>query len=154
MSYFFTPAANFQPYEDGQNGTIIADHPALGDFPHEGFADLQFFRLMETSPPLDLERLDLYQGDPVIRVIHRYPVCRPLAYVLERSVGKGRLIISSLELNPSWPEARYLLTQFCKYAGSERFHPTIELSDTALQNTREVHRRRGSIGRNLVEAVS
>jgi beta-galactosidase len=134
MSYFFTPAANFQPYEDGQNGTIVANHPALGDFPHEEFSDLQFFRLMETAPPLDLERLDLAQGDPVIRVIHRYPVCRPLAHLLERSVGKGGLIFSALDLKASWPEARYLLTQFGMYAGGERFHPTAELSDTALRN--------------------
>ena len=88
---------------------------------------------MEKSPHLDLERLDLAQGDPVIRVIHRYPVCHPLAYLLERSVGKGGLIISSLDLNPSWPEARYLLTQVCTYAGSKRFRPTIELSDPALR---------------------
>jgi beta-galactosidase len=134
MSYFFTPPANFPPYEEGQNGTIILDHPALGDFPHEGFADLQFFRLMDKSPHLDLARLDLAQSDPVIRVIHRYPVCSPLAYLLERSLGKGGLIISALDLNPSWPEARYLLTQFCVYAGSNRFHPSIELSDTALQH--------------------
>jgi hypothetical protein len=46
------------------------------------------------------------------------------------------LIVSSLHLNPSWPEARYLLTQFCMYAGSKRFHPTIELSETALQYIR------------------
>ena len=108
--------------------------PRSADFPHEGFADLQFFRLMEKSPPLDLERLDLAQGDPVIRTIHRYPVCRPLAYLLERSVGKGGLIISSLDLNPLWPEARYLLAQFCMYASSKRFHPTIELSNAALQH--------------------
>jgi len=27
-----------------------------------------------------------------------------------------------------------LLTQFCMYAGSKRFQPTIELSETALQH--------------------
>ena len=36
IRYFFTPPANYPKYEDGQNGTIVADHPLLGDFPHQG----------------------------------------------------------------------------------------------------------------------
>ncbi|MBI3920967.1 MAG: hypothetical protein HY318_06055, partial [Armatimonadetes bacterium] len=34
--YFFTPPANYPPYEDGHDGTLITQHPMLGDFPHEG----------------------------------------------------------------------------------------------------------------------
>ena len=41
--YFFTKPAHYPPYEDGNCGTIIRDHKMLGDFPHDGFADLQFY---------------------------------------------------------------------------------------------------------------
>jgi hypothetical protein len=127
VKYFFTPPANYQPYDQGQNGTIILDHPALGDFPHEGFADLQFFRLMEESPPLDLDALGLAKSDPVIRVIHRYPVFHPLAYLMECSVGKGGLVLCAMELNPSWPESRYLLAQLCTRAENKDFRPAAQL---------------------------
>jgi hypothetical protein len=120
VQYFFTPPANYPKFEDGQNGTIIADHPLLGDYPHHGFADLQFFRLMENAPPIDLEPLGLADGDPVVRVIHRYPVFHPLAYLVERQVGAGRLVVSALELDRSLPEGRYLLAQMCRYlSGTE-----------------------------------
>jgi hypothetical protein len=120
VQYFFTPPANYPKYEDGQNGTIVADHPLLGDFPHQSFADLQFFRLMDTSPPIDLEPLGLADGDPVIRVIHRYPVFHPLGYLVERQVGDGRLVVCALELDRSLPEGRYLLAQMCRYlAGAD-----------------------------------
>ena len=129
--YFFTPPANYGPYEDGHDGTIIAKHPMLGDFPHAGFADFQFFRMMGKSPAIDLEPLDLHRSEPVIRVMHSYSVCRPLGYLVERSIGKGELIICSLELNQSWVEAQYLFQQLCSYACSERFAPERKLSEKA-----------------------
>jgi hypothetical protein len=133
VKYFFTPPANYPPYDQGQNGTIILDHPALGDLPHEGFADLQFFRLMEESPPLDLEVLGLARCDPVIRVIHRYPVFHPLAYLMECSVGKGGLVLCALDLNPSWPEARYLLARLCAQAEKREFRPATQFPPAGLE---------------------
>ena len=133
VKYFFTPPANYSPYEDGQNGTIIRRHAMLGDLPHEGFADLQFFRTMDDAPPLDLEPFGLNDEDPVIRVIHRFPVCHPLGYLLERRVGKGRLILSALELNQSWPEARYLLSAIAGYAAGEEHADCPELPEPSLR---------------------
>lgn len=130
--YFFTAPANYGPYEDGNNGSIITPHPMLGDVPHEGFADLQFYRMIAEAPPLDLEPLGLSAGDPVLRAIHSYPVCYPLGYLLERRLGDGGIIVSALDLNPSYPEARYLLSRICHYAASAEFAPQLELSEDAL----------------------
>ena len=44
--YFFTPPANYPKYEDGQNGTLLAESPLLGSLPHAGYADWQFYRVM------------------------------------------------------------------------------------------------------------
>ncbi|MCK5327523.1 MAG: hypothetical protein KAR36_02885, partial [Candidatus Latescibacteria bacterium] len=131
--YFFTPPANYPPYEDGHDGTIIADHPMLGGLPHEGFADLQFFRMVADSPPLDLEPLGLGSVEPVIRVMHSYPVCRPLAYIVECSLGEGALILCALNLDQSWPEARHLLAQISAYAAGDRCRPAVELSELAVE---------------------
>jgi hypothetical protein len=130
--YFFTPPANYPTYEDGQDGTIIVSHPLLGDFPHEGFADLQFFRLIDGHPPLDLEPLGLTAGDPIIRVLHSYPVGRPLAYLLEARWGQGRLILCALGLDQAFPEARYLLAQLCAHALSGPPQPNLDLTRDSL----------------------
>lgn len=130
--YFFTPGANYGPYEDGQNGTIIHRHPMLGNFPHDGFANFQFFRLMNEAPPIELKPLDLADDEPAIRVIHRYPVCHSLGYLLERSLGRGGIILTSLDLSPAFPEARYLLTNIVSYATSANFHPERCLSDQTI----------------------
>lgn len=130
--YFFSIVANDPPFEHGHTGTILADHPMLGDFPHEGFADLHFFRLIGDSAPLDLEPLALSRHEPVIRVIHTYPACRPLAYLVECSLGRGRLILCALNLDQSLAEGRYLLSRMCSYATSDVTRPALELSAEAL----------------------
>lgn len=113
--YYFTPPANYPPYEDGHDGIIVRDHPLLGDLPHEGFADLQFFRPIAQSPPLDLEPLGLNDREPIIRPVHSYPVGRSLGYVVEGGVGSGHLVVCALDLDPSWPEGRYLLKAIRDY---------------------------------------
>jgi len=133
VKYFFTPPANYGPYEDGQNGTVIRKHPMLGEFPHEAFADFQFFRMIDTAPPLDLEPFGLDNDDPVIRVIHRYPVCRPLGYITERRFGKGGIVFVALNLDQSLPEARYLLRQIWNYASGEEFKPETEITAGQVQ---------------------
>ena len=78
-----------------------------------------------------LEPLGLAGGDPVIRVIHRYPTQHPLGYLVERRLGAGGLIICSLELDPDWIEARWLLERLCRYAGSDAWNPALELTPAA-----------------------
>jgi len=137
VKYFFTPPANYAPYEDGQNGTIIRNHPMLGDMPHEGFADLQFFRLMNNAPPIDLAPLGLHPGEPVIRVLHRYPVFHPLGYLVERRYGNGGLIVCALDLDPTLPEARCLLGSILRYATGSSFRPEIVLGEGVLKRLAE-----------------
>ena len=119
--YFLSNPVNYPTLEDGYAGTIINDHPMLGDFIHEGFCDLQFFRMMADSPAIDLEPFGLTAIDPVIRVIHT--MGRPLAHLIECEWGSGSIIICSLNLDQSFPEAAYLLDKICKYAaGNDHTH--------------------------------
>ncbi len=126
--YFFLPPANYPPYEDGQSGTIIKDHPMLGDLPHEGFADLQLYRPIAESPPFDLIPFGGSRIKPVIRALSTYFVCHPLAYLVEFAVGKGGLIATSLDLNQRWAESRYLLASILRYATSPSFMSWNEMS--------------------------
>ena len=131
-AYFFLPPANYPPLEDGHSGTIVRDHPMLGALPHDGFADLQFFRLISSAPPIDLEALGLGRLEPVIRVLSTYFVARPLAYLMEVSLGRGGIILCALNLDQKLPEARYLLDAITRYAASGSFRPTAKLSEETL----------------------
>jgi hypothetical protein len=46
---------------------------------------------------------------------------------MECSVGKGGLVLCAMELNPSWPESRYLLAQLCTRAENKDFRPAAQL---------------------------
>ena len=129
--YFFLPPANYPHYEDGNSGTIISQHSMLGDFPHKGFADLQFYRMIAEAPPLDLEPLEMKE-EPIIRAISTYYISHPLAYLGEFSLGRGGLIISALNLDQKLPEAQYLLLEILKYTLSPNFKPKEEICQGAL----------------------
>lgn len=131
--YYFTPPAQYPPLENGHNGTIIADHPSLRDFPHEGFADLSFYRMMGESAAMELIPLGLNEEDPIIRVMHSYPIGRSLGYIAECAVGTGGMVLCSLDLDQSWPEARYLLAGLCRYLCGDSFAPSQRLDDAHLQ---------------------
>jgi hypothetical protein len=130
--YFFTPPANYPPYSDGQNGTVVTSHSAIDSFVHNGFADLNFYRLIRNAPPIDLNGFELNDHDPIIRVIHRFPVCYPLAYLLERQIGKGRLMMCAFEFDEQWVEARYLLTSLISYLQDTHKASCFELNDRQI----------------------
>ncbi len=135
--YFFTPPAAYPPFENGHCGTIIQDHPVFAGFPHEGFADLQFYRMIGESAGVEIHPLGLDKEDPIVRVMHQYHVSRPLAYMLEFAYGAGGCLLLSLDLNQEWPEARYLLNEICAYLASDLFSPVMELSDEEVQVLKE-----------------
>lgn len=130
--YYFTPPANYPPYEDGHDGTIIKTSPIWGDIPHEGFADLNFFRIMAECPPIELEPLGFNAIDPFLRAMHKYPSGHSVGYLTEARIGQGGLIISSFDLDPKWPEALYLTSCIGSYAAGDEFQPANELAADSI----------------------
>jgi hypothetical protein len=114
-----------------QTGTAIARHPAFGDFPHDGYLDQGWFRLVDTAEKLDPGH-KFRTVEPLMVGIGResgyqfgtlgYPLGFNL-YAFQARVGRGKLLSSGLKLISDNPEAVYLLDQFIRYAGSEQFAP-------------------------------
>ena len=78
---------------------LIYDHPVLEGFPHQGYADLQFYHLA-TDYALDTERLrsqfdDVKQIRPVIRRLDARQFTL-LDYLVEIQIGQGTLLASTL----------------------------------------------------------
>ncbi len=90
-------------------GTVIRQHPALDAFPHEGFCDVQFYRMLKihgqdgtlrNAKTIVLEEFPV-AVDPIIRSIDRYQFMRDKGYLFEIGVGQGKLLVSTLNFFPA-----------------------------------------------------
>ncbi|MFH1731964.1 MAG: sugar-binding domain-containing protein [Planctomycetota bacterium] len=104
-----------------QTGIAVADHPAFGDFPHQGYLNHLFFRLVNNTVKC---RDEAYRGVEKLMVNRGPQGC--LAHVFQAKAGKGKLFASGLNLLNGNTEAAYLLDQFIRYARSDRFQPRAE----------------------------
>jgi hypothetical protein len=78
---------------------LIYDHPVLEGFPHQGYADLQFYHLA-TDYALDTDRVrsqfdDVKQIRPIIRRLDARQFTL-LDYLVEIQIGHGTLLASTL----------------------------------------------------------
>jgi hypothetical protein len=138
-------------------GTFIENHPALGDFPHDGFCDNQFYRLfgdsLEALPMTDkgsTERERFVPAawglsgdyDPVLKSEWSEPRNRWKLYrnglICEGRVATGRLVVCCLRVlrgvQNGYPEAGYLLDCLVEDALSGRVRtatPTMSIEDAS-----------------------
>ncbi len=112
----------------------MRDHPALQGFPHEGFADLQFFNLIDGAVPLPLDRwaaglVPLMGGiRTTAGFLSKSKDLSRVGYVFEAKVGAGRLLVTSLRFrehfDEAYPEAIYLFDRLLRYATGPDFAPS------------------------------
>ncbi len=110
---------------DPSVGTIIYDSPALSEFPHEGWCDLQFLDLIDSK---EVMLLDENPGakKQIIRAIDTYLGSRHKSFLSEWRVGNGSLLVSTLNMEDyviDLPEARWLLQSLIHYGLSHEFTP-------------------------------
>jgi len=114
----------------GQAGTVIADHPAFGDFPHDGYLGHLFFRLLNNTVRC---RDEQYRGVEKLMV-----TCGRdgyLAHVFQARAGRGKLLACGLDVLSKNVESAYLLDQFIRYVRSARFDPQGEYNlQSALEH--------------------
>ena len=129
---------------NGGSGTIINPHPVLGDFPHEGWCDLQWFdlvageRIPHVCAPFHYSNPAVYHLDPwpvkiepVIRSIPTWKTCENRAYLFEVRVGAGRLLATGLRILETVftrPEGRYLFDTMLRHTASGDFEPAAAVS--------------------------
>ena len=114
----------------GNYATIVRDHPALGDFPHEGYCGWQFCRLMEHGSAIQLEGDVPF--DPIVDIASSVKVVIRQALLAEYRVGRGRILISGFNFNDDDPAGTYLRSQLLAYAASEKFEPSLSISPEQL----------------------
>jgi hypothetical protein len=105
-------------------------HPALADFPTEHHSNWQWWHVVSRAGAFVLDELPA-ELVPVVQVIDDWYSNRKLALVFEARVGEGRLLVCSADLTTSLdvnPVARQLRASLVRYAESEGFAPSGELS--------------------------
>jgi beta-galactosidase len=133
----------FFPAAGGAIGTMVRDHPALKDFPHDGFGDLQFFNLMDGAVPVPLDRWPVgYQ--PIIGGIRttagflsKSKDLSRIGYLFEAMVGEGRLLVTTLRFrehfDEAYPEVIYLFDRVLRYLTSADFSPTVTVGSDEIR---------------------
>jgi hypothetical protein len=100
-------------------------HPALKYFPTEYHSNWQWWDLITHSRAMILDSLP-QSLRPVVQVVDDWVTNRKLALVAEARVGKGKILICSIDLNGDLahrPVARQLLFSLKKYVSSQEFAP-------------------------------
>lgn len=131
-------------------------HPALAEFPTAFHADWQWQDLQNRSKPIVLDALPR-ELRPVVQVIDDWNTCRKLGLVIEARVGKGRILICSVDLShdlQTRPAARQLRRSLLDYAASPRFHPKTSVN---VDQMRSLFREPGlakKLGARVIRADS
>ena len=110
-------------------------HPALADFPTEGYSNWQWWHLVSRAGAMILDGLPR-ELRPTVQVIDDWFTNRRLGLVLEARVGKGRLLVSSIDLESGLeenPVARQMRHSLLRYAASDRFAPQVEVAPEAIR---------------------
>lgn len=111
-------------------------HPALKYFPTEYYSDYQWWDATSHSNAIMLDSVAKHI-QPIVRVIDDWFTARPLGLLFECKAGKGKLIVSGIDLTANMeerPEARQLLYSLEKYMASDKFNPTQQISIENIQS--------------------
>lgn len=117
---------------NGHLATVIADHPVMNEFPHEGFCGRQFEPMMKNCSSVLLDGTGLSHS-PIIDVASSYKNAHREALLFEYSVSRGRLIVCTLDLEKDDPAAVWLKNRITEYASGDFFVPEQSLDTEKLR---------------------
>lgn len=113
-------------------------HPAFQYFPTEFHSNWQWWDAITHANAMRLDRINPTLK-PIVRVIDDWFTARPLGLVFEANIGKGKLLVSAIDLltdRQNRPEARQLLYSLGNYMQSSSFAPKTSLQpDEIVQLT-------------------
>lgn len=107
------------------------EHPVFNDFPTEFHSNWQWWDITMNAVAMNLNALPK-EFNPLINVIDTYHKNDKLGYLFECNVGKGKLVVSSIDFTKSSEKNISTQRMFCsvvKYMEHEGFSPkhTLEL---------------------------
>lgn len=114
------------PKQAGTMGVLCeVQHPALADFPNDGYSDWQWWDLCINSTTMITD--SIIGGEPIVEIIDNFVNNRRLAMIYEGKVGDGKIIIASCDLSSDLenrPVAKQMLYSLLNYMKSSDFNPS------------------------------
>jgi hypothetical protein len=110
-------------------------HPAFAAFPTEEHSNWQWWYMVSRAGAMILDGLPR-ELRPTVQVIDDWFTNRKLGLVFEARVGKGRLLVASIDLErdlETSPVARQMRHSLLRYAASDRFAPQVEVTADAVR---------------------
>lgn len=110
-------------------------HPALANFPTAEHFDWQWTELVAGARAMNLDRLPRAL-EPIVQPIDDWNRNYKLGALFEARVGKGRLVVSTLDLEnrlEQRPVARQLRQSVLGYMGGEGFQPKTDIAPEAFR---------------------
>ncbi|WP_205509821.1 sugar-binding domain-containing protein [Longitalea arenae] len=122
------------PNQPGTMGVLCdPKHPALQQFPTDSFSNWQWWELITASKTMVLDSMP--RLSPIVTVIDNFYKNRRMANLIEAKAGKGKLVISSIDLKNNLdkrPAARQLRYSLEQYMNGNAFDPAVELGPDQL----------------------
>ena len=109
-------------------------HPALKQFPTEFHSNWQWWDAMNHAQAIELKKFK-NTHDPIVRIIDDWFTNRPLALLMEGKVGKGKVLITGIDLFSdvsSRIEAKQLIYSLKQYMSGTDFNPAAEIYPSEL----------------------
>lgn len=116
---------------NGNCATVIYEHPLMRDFPQEGYCDWQFMPLFRDAGAVVFNELDV-EFNPVIEVVSTYKMIRKQAGIFEWKVGRGGMLVCTLNVSGEDPASKALYARMTEYLSSEEFCPGVEVRPEKL----------------------
>lgn len=111
----------------GLNATVIEDHPLTRKLPQEGFCDWQMQPMLDGGQAVVFEQNDI-PFHPIIEMCSGYKIIRRQAALFEFCIGKGKLLVCSLNMQNQDAGTQYMKVLLEHYAASDVFCPTESVS--------------------------
>ncbi|WP_333865156.1 sugar-binding domain-containing protein [Sphingobacterium sp.] len=123
------------PKQAGTMGLLCdPTHPALADFPTDNHTDWQWWDLQIKSTTMITDQIK--GGNAIVELIDNFANNRKLASLYEGTVGRGRLMIASFDLETDLanrPVAKQMLASILKYMNDAKFRPKVIENPAVLQ---------------------
>ncbi|MBI2842258.1 MAG: hypothetical protein HYX78_02545 [Armatimonadetes bacterium] len=107
---------------EGNLATVIADHPITQAIPNDGYCDWQFYSMLTGGSAVVFNDTEL-PFDPIIDVVSSFKYIRKQSNLFELGVGRGRLLVCTMNLNLSDPASICMLDSILMYASGDTFAP-------------------------------
>lgn len=115
--------------------SLNAQHPAFKFFPTNNYSDIQWWSITNKQQVMHLEDFPK-DFKPLVRPIDTWFMNRRLALIFEANVGKGKIIVSSTDINANstQPAAKQLYYSLVQYMQSNNFKPQQTINIQLIQD--------------------